>query len=123
MTCTDEHDIDRDHSTTYFIAGLESDNLWLRTRTSFLERQLEEVNASFFRQRAELQLLQERRNNTASSSSSTTPPLPRPHSSDPNPHLADIWISINGRRYHRQNCVYAQGGMRYSACHFCHRNT
>ena len=65
---------------------------------------------------------------SASSSSTTTSPTTAPTSSAttmpagsavPPGTVQDVWISKNGKRYHRSTCVYAQGGKRYSPCAFC----
>ena len=68
---------------------------------------------------------------SSTASSSTTPPTSsttttttttttaEPSAPDPAPSPHDIWISKNGKRYHRGTCVYAQGGKRYCPCSYC----
>ena len=59
MTDTEEDDMPKDNSTAYFIAGLENDNLNLRTRITALERLLQEANEHQRVQQREIQRLRE----------------------------------------------------------------
>ena len=102
-TWTEEDGIEKDKSTMLHVTRLEGDNLNLKTLNGSLDRELRQ-------RRQQVRDLREELLNAPSSSST-----PVQHE--------DIWVTKAGRKFHRQNCIYAQGGTRYSVCGHCHRNT
>ena len=100
-----EDDIEQDKSTLLYVARLEGDNLNLKTLNSSLDRELRQ-------RRQQVRDLREELLHASTSSSTHVQAV-----------YEDIWGTKSGRKYHRQNCIYAQGGSRYAVCGHCHRDT
>ena len=102
----EDSDIERDDSTLLYVAKPEGDNLWLRQRTDFLERELNHVNERFMDQRRQLQAAQQAGN----------------RANVPNELYA---TAATGRTWHRNLQCHHLRGVRTRAmrpCADCERN-
>ena len=119
QTWTEEDNMERDKRTLLYVASLEGDNLKLREHNRSLTNELRQARERAFEQKNRIDRLQDELLLQTASSSSTT----RASTTAETAHRSDIWITKGGKRFHRQSCIYAQGGSRYSACAYCHRDT